>query len=181
MEAPLLIPPVIAPRRSISYELTRWDLFMNFTTIVLRNRILQIFVAGAFLLNAWLILSSQAEKLTLFEGIAKLVGFAIFYLTTFLFLQVVLALALAYGQKHRGVVGRHTLEITEQGLIESSEVNETLHKWAGILRVFSLLGYLYIYVGENNSHPIPKRAFPPGQLEDFEREVNERVQRARGR
>ena len=47
-------PPIVRPRRAITYHLTRWDLFANFLTIFLRNWIIQVFIVAALLFNGWL-------------------------------------------------------------------------------------------------------------------------------
>jgi hypothetical protein len=91
----------------------------------------------------------------------------------------VFGLATAFLFKQRGVVGKHVLQITEQGLVESTDFNESLHKWPSVCRILSLWGYLYIYVSDMNTHQVPKRYFSPQEIADFEGELRARAKQAR--
>jgi len=77
------------------------------------------------------------------------------------------------------VVGRHVLEITEEGLIERTDYNETLHRWPSIGRILSLCGYLYIYVSDTNAHQVPKGCFSPQEIETFEADLRTRASQAK--
>jgi hypothetical protein len=57
MNTPPEPPPVIGSRLAITYEVTRWDLFANSMTVILRNRILQVFVPLALIFNGWVTLA----------------------------------------------------------------------------------------------------------------------------
>jgi hypothetical protein len=175
MDTPPEIPPIIG-NKAITYELTRWDVFANWMTVILRNRILQVFVLATLFLNGWLLLGPRFGTYSL----AHLVFDSLVYLVVFFgfiaFFQVVLGLANAFIPKHRGVVGRHVLEITEQGLVERTDCNETLHRWPSICRILSLWGYVYIYVGDSNSHQVPKRCFSPSEIDGFVADVRQRAE-----
>ena len=169
------ISPAIVSQKVITYEITRWDVFAHWMTVIFRNRILQVFVLVTLLFNGWLILSPEfgthSFSRLLFDALVYLVGF----LGLIAFFQIVLGLANAFIPKHRGVVGRHTLEVTEQGLVERTDYNETLHRWSSICRILSLWGYLYIYVSDNNSHPVPRRCFSPAEMDSFEADLRSRM------
>ena len=175
MTTPPQIPPAISPHRTISYELTRWDVFVHWMTVILRNRILQVFVPAALIVDGWLVLApnfgSQSGSAFLLDTLIYIISF----LGSIVFIQVVLGLANAFMLKHRGVVGRHILEITEEGLVERTDCNEALHRWPSICRIVSLFGYLYIYVSDDNSHLVPKRRFPPQEIEGFETDLRNRA------
>lgn len=175
MNTPPIIPPVISSNRTITYEITRGDIFANWMLVILRNRILQVFVPLAFLINGCIILvpglGTRPFSQTLFMAVAYAVSFIGFLAV----LQGLAGFANAFIFKHRGVLGRHYMEITDQGLIERTEFNETLHRWPAIRRIISLGGYLFIYVSDNNSHQIPKRCFPPQEIAGFEAEVRART------
>jgi hypothetical protein len=161
------LPPVLTPGESITYELTRGDLFINSMTVTLRNRMLQIILALAFLINAALVLGPQIGKSPLWQLAFTAVGLVIGISLTVLFFQGIMAVAIAFLMKQSGVVGRHTLTITPEGLRETTDFNDTIHRWPSILRLMSLFGSLYIYVGDQNSHQVPRRNVPPEQLERF--------------
>ena len=172
-------PPLISPRRAITYELTRWDLFANWMTVILRNRILQVFVIVALILNEALILGPSLATRSLWSTLLHGVIFLFLFVWILVICQLILGLASSFLLKQRGVVGRHTLEITEQGLVERTEFNETLHKWPSICRVRSLCGYLYIYVSDMNSHQVPKRCLPAQEIGDFEADLRAHATQAR--
>jgi hypothetical protein len=175
MNTPPDIPPVIGIQKAIVYELTRWDVFANWMTVILRNRILQVFVLATLLFNGWLILAPRFGTHSIahfsFDTLVYLTGF----LGCILFFQAVLGLANAFIPKHRGVVGQHVLEITEQGLVERTDCNETLHRWPSICRILSLWGYVYIYVSDSNSHQVPKRCFPRSEINRFVADLRQRA------
>lgn len=159
--------PVPSAESTITYELTRCDLFINSMTVALRSRLVQIILLLAFLINGALILIPQVGKASLLELVLTGAGLVIGIVLIVLFFQVIMAFAIAFLMKQNGVVGRHTLAVTEAGLIERTDFNETLHKWPSIIRVMSLLGSVYIYVGEQNSHQVPRRCFSPAELDGF--------------
>src|SRR5438046_1642104 len=177
MNEPPQIPPMTNSRPAIRYQLTRRDLFANWMTVIFRNRILQVFVLAALALNEFLILApdfgARAFSQSIFYAVAYLIGFLGFLAVT----QCVLALANAFLLKHRGVLGEHVLEITDQGLVERTAFNEALHRWP-IGRILSLGGYLYVYVSDNNSHQVPKRCFSPEEIGGFEAELRTRTRRS---
>lgn len=176
MNTPPEIPPVINPQRSIRYQITRWDLFTNWLTIFLRNRIIQVFVVAIMILNAGLILgpglSARPFSRTVFYGVVYIIGFV----GVLLVFQGIVGFATAFLLKQRGIVGQHVLEITEQGLVERTEFNETLHKWTSICRILSIGGYLYIYVSDNNCHQVPKRHFSIQEISAFEADLRAHAQ-----
>jgi hypothetical protein len=78
-------------------------------------------------------------------------------------LNVILQWILLFLQKNRGVVGDHEFEIRDDGLVERTAFNESLHKWSGFHKVAGTSKYLVIYVTENNLHYIPLHAFATPQ------------------
>ena len=181
MNMPPEVPPLIVPHRMITYQLTRWDLFANWFTIFLRSRILQVFLIAIMILNAGLILGpglrTRPVSHTVFEGVIYLIGLV----GVLIVFQGMLGFANAFLLKQRGLVGQHVLEITEQGLVERTEFNETLHKWSSICRILSIWGYLFIYVSDNNSHQVPKRGFSSQEISEFEKDLRAHAQRTGSR
>jgi len=94
-------------------------------------------------------------------------------LTTF---PLALGLANSSIPKYRGLIGRHHLEITEQGLVERTDYNETLHRWPSIGRIVTLWGYVYIYVSDSNLHQVPRRYFQPSEIDSFVAELRRRAE-----
>jgi hypothetical protein len=166
MNTPPQIPPPLPRHQSIRYQLTRGDVFANWMTIIFRNRMLQIFVLVALIINGCIWAPGFGARSTGFlviEAGLYLVGFLGFLALV----QAVMGAAHAFLAPLRGVVGEHTLEITDRGLIERTDCNETLHRWP-MGRILSLGPYLYIYVSDTNSHQVPKRYFSPQEISAFE-------------
>ncbi|MFN7139398.1 MAG: YcxB family protein [Limisphaerales bacterium] len=169
------IPPVLRPGISIQYSLTRGDIFRAGTTVIFRNRIVQIFVIGVTLLNGWWTLAPEFNERTILENISHAIAFLIIFLGIIAVVQCVFSAASAMLQNNRGVLGQHILEITNDGLIERTDANETLHKWAAIQRIISTSRNLYIYTGSENFHLVPKRSFSTDEIAHFERELRARA------
>ncbi len=81
---------------------------------------------------------------------------------------VALTAAQAFLRKDQGVLGEHTLEITEDGLVESTEVNRSLANWRTVFRILESRRYAYVYVSATNAHIIPKHKIPiEGSVDGF--------------
>lgn len=171
-------PPVIVNNHSITYTLSRNDLVIAIVTAIFRSRILQVFLLAIGSFNAWRMLSDEAKARPLLAVVSFGAHLGILFLI-FVVLQTIVAFANAYLLKHRGVLGEHTLEITDQGLIERTAYNESLHKFAALGRFVSTSRYLYVYVSDNNYQMILRRCFGPGVLQQFEAELRARVGGAR--
>jgi YcxB-like protein len=161
---------------SITYNLTRGDLFFGLMTIVLRNRMLQVSIVSLIVFSEVLVVVFGLGEGLFSSTIVLSVVFAFALCLAIFISQALLALAMAYLPKERGVIGEHTLEITEQGLIERTEFNESLHKWPAMYRVVSQLGYLYIYVSYSIYHQVPKRRVDAQQMAAFENELRARME-----
>jgi len=66
-------------------------------------------------------------------------------------------------KKYRGFLGDHELEIRDEGLVERTDVNESIHRWAGFHKLVTTGRYLYIYVTDHNVHIVPRRYFASEQ------------------
>ena len=62
-------------------------------------------------------------------------------------------------EKKSGVFCEHTYELTERGLSEHTDVNESLLLWHGIKDVKVDKSFIYINIGGYQYHLIPKRCF----------------------
>jgi hypothetical protein len=81
-------------------------------------------------------------------------------------------------RRDKAVLGKHTLEITEGGLLESTDVNSSLHKWGTAFRVRETSNYAYMYVSETNAHVIPRNRCTSGDsVEVFLAELRARSAR----
>jgi hypothetical protein len=72
----------------------------------------------------------------------------------------------------RGILGRHSFEIRETGLFESTAFNETLHKWPAVDRVLQFMGRTFVRIAGSNWFVIPDRDFSSAADADlFRREL----------
>ena len=58
-----------------------------------------------------------------------------------------------------GVLGKHEYLITEEGLSESTEANDSLIKWSGIDDVKINKNYILVRVNQYLFHMLPRRSF----------------------
>jgi hypothetical protein len=80
-----------------------------------------------------------------------------------------------------GVLGRHTYRIGEQGLRETTAVNDSLMHWKGIFAVKDIGSYLLVFQTPALAHVLPRRCFADGgDFAIFEAALRERIRIARG-
>jgi hypothetical protein len=61
--------------------------------------------------------------------------------------------------KNKGIVGKHMIEISEKGLCETTEVNQSIVVWSGLERIEQNEQYVFAFVNPMMAHIIPIRAF----------------------
>jgi hypothetical protein len=72
----------------------------------------------------------------------------------------------------KGLLGKHRLVVSEDGVSERTAVGESRASWAGVDRIEQNPEYIFIYTSAAAAHVIPKRAFRDVQeAEDFYRRV----------
>lgn len=92
-------------------------------------------------------------------------------LSYFCIMSVLVSVANAYsfrkaipqGEDNNGILGAHKIILSPKGLIESTNVNESLHAWHSILRVEQTDEHIFIYVNSVHAHIVPKRYFASQQ------------------
>lgn len=180
--APVPQPPVIAAfqRLAVRYSLTRGDVLRwQFYTLI-RNRVL---ISMQLILSLFLVWNDLRSP----EMAVRPTGFKVFYALVFpLFMFCIVGLlamlamvCMVMFKKHRGLLGDHELEIRDEGLIERTDVNESLHRWGGFGRIVRTGRYLYIYVTDSSVHIVPRRYFASEQEEQaFRDELQRRTNAA---
>lgn len=87
--------------------------------------------------------------------------------------------ALFKSYKNSGVICEHTFNVTDDGLFEKTEYNETLHSWSGIDRVYIRGKYVIILLHSNQCHILPFRDFSSrGDIKKFKGLVEESIANA---
>jgi hypothetical protein len=173
-----MTPPVIptAPMTH-TYELTRMDLFRGQISAMWRSRIMRGSLA-VFLVVVGVMgfLTERAPGIgvKIFSAAVNVLLWLIFWFL----LQTVVAVILVWTREHVGVLGRHTLVIGEEGLVEKTDYNEGLHRWSGMHRVKDSGGYLFLHVTEAIYHQVPKRSFKSAaELQSFRSAIEQRMPR----
>jgi len=168
-------PPLPPPNPTISYEVTRGDIFFNWMTVMVRNRLLQFLVPVCLVVCTGLRFLRGADQQPIALSLLDAISYCAGLLIVIVVFQAIMGLITAFLMQHRGVVCRHTLEITEAGLVERTDFNVSLHLWPSICKIYSFGNYLFIYVGPNNAHQVPKRNLPRETLASFEVELRQRA------
>jgi hypothetical protein len=90
--------------------------------------------------------------------------------------NLVFQILLVFSGKNRGLVGAMELELRDDGLLEKTEVSESLHRWTGFHKIRSSKNYYFVYVTESNALYVPKKCFPSDQAaEEFEDQILKRI------
>ena len=119
-------------------------------------------------------LDSRGWPVKLFVAGAAMILFC----ALFLALATVITLAIVFSRKNRGVIGEHRLTITEAGLVETTTLNESLNRWAGLHKIVSTRAGLIIYVNDSMFHFVSRRRpLIEGDLVKFEESLKGRLRR----
>ncbi len=146
---------------TLNYELTRWDVFQGRLQSVFHNRLMLAILTIPLVMPAFGAMTDPPEFIgsSLFlKLIATLIVLLITAAILVLWLMVVFGLTVLLW-KNSGLVGKHTLIIKREGLFESTDFNETLHKWTYSYKIRETSGYLYIYLTQHQFYHVPKRCF----------------------
>lgn len=96
-------------------------------------------------------------------SVPMLVGASVLCLSVWLFLvafSMVIAVleVLLIPSLRRGIVGEHRFQLTEEGLLEETSVNRTLHAWSSVDGTRQILGALMLRAGPG-WHIFPRTTF----------------------
>jgi hypothetical protein len=168
-------PPVVV--RTVQFSLSRWDIVRCRLWVMVHNgklmAILLLMCVGVPFLNY------QRP-----ENVRYPLLYCVFYFViTFALMACVMALLQVlfhifwvFVNKNRGVVGEHTLEIREDGLLERTTVNESLNRWGGFHKIQTSRRYLFIFATDNLVHYVPFHSFGSAEAaRDFRDELQRRA------
>jgi hypothetical protein len=87
---------------------------------------------------------------------------------------------LASSARQRGVLGIHDYEVREDGLLEKTDVNESLTRWEGLQDVKETRDHLLLRQAPGMIHIIPRRSFTDRQAcRHFVDTVRQRISEAK--
>ncbi len=158
---------------TIKYTLTRRDLFRAVVHQVVRNRVLIVFVLlGSTSVAGLFLRQPEMEAQSIYIKALFVVSFDLLFIAIVTFLGLGVLWLTILGRKYRGVLCEHTLEVSEAGLMERTDVNETLHRWPAFHKVVRSSRYLHLYVTDALVHTVPLRFFASeDQIQSFLREI----------
>jgi hypothetical protein len=74
-----------------------------------------------------------------------------------------------------GLIGRHELELSEDGLIGRSAANETKTAYSAIQKIVSTNDHTFVYISGMSGHIVPHRSIPNSQAIAFVSELHRRT------
>ena len=78
----------------------------------------------------------------------------------FLLLRVVMHWRAYTAEKMSGIICRHTVTLSEEGIHEVTPANESRWKWGATYSVADTQDHLFLFVNTQMAFIVPKRAFP---------------------
>ena len=78
----------------------------------------------------------------------------------------------------QGQLGRHTITLQDEGVLETTATGQMRTTWAGVDRVEDDDRYIFVYISAASAHVIPRRAFSGSDADEFLRLARERRQAA---
>ena len=161
----------------IRFSLTRFDLLQVRTAALLSNRLLQAVVVllTAFCGVSGFTAESVAGRTVAYRVLYASIGI-LFVLGSGFFSAMLFIVLQCFTTKAKGVIGEHTLEVTEEGLLETTEYNTSLHRWSAFHKIKRSSGFLWIYVTDTMAHVVPlRRPLQEGDLSAFLDQLSSKV------
>lgn len=154
-------------------EITRWDLVRFNLYFLPRIRSNLIFYGIVVLLLFVIFVTSTPPERSLNWPMAVLVSLSGGVMALAVCFVVSLIWIFLGLRQNSGCLGEHYFKLTERGFHESTEFNETLHKWAGIQSVSKSNRFIFVRISNFLFHIIPRRAFgTEAEFEEFWTKLN---------
>ncbi len=146
---------------SITYTNTRLDSVKWFLYRICRNRLYWCLIIAMTAIYTWLSSRGWPPKVvgSNFEKMFLATSFFLIYFTVQWTIALVVGVLFVLCNRSPGFHTQHSLTIAPGGFVEETSVNRTEHKWAGVQKVVKRQKYLMIYIGSNQAHIVPRRAF----------------------
>jgi len=168
----------------VDYDVTKKD-FIDFNLFHMKKssatRTIKIFTYGIpIILIGWILLSNSVSFDDLIIRIVIFICMAaalvvMLWLTSKLSSKLIVSRLFNEG-KNKDVLGKHTIIIDDEGLIETTENSENRTKWAGIEKIVCSDTAILVYNSAISAYIIPKRAFENERcMNDFYEFIKERI------
>lgn len=126
---------------------------------LMRFRLLHVLTAKGTYISALIWIPLATYFIAGFHGIGNFLYVAgcggIAFFVFVLLLQILVTLL----QRKNAYLGRHAIELREDGFYDETAHSRCLHYWAGILRVVERPGYLAVYIRAQAAYFVPDHAF----------------------
>jgi len=154
-----MTPPTERGPTTVIYKLKRSDLFKFIIYTTLRNKL----VWGIWLiLCALLVYTTLADTEATTDTLTKVLTAIILVVFTLLFVNLLLLFTTVIRVvtiRKTGVLCEHVLKLTDDGIVVTSDVNESINRWAGFHKLVATPNYVLLFVTDANAHIVPRRAF----------------------
>jgi YcxB-like protein len=172
---PMTPPPFPILRHTI--HLTRGDLLGVMWHLSLRQKstwIVGTLITGAI---AYTMVTGKNPPDNIYEVVAMMIILLLLWCFLPLLGAVISCLTvLASAARQRGVLGLHDYEVREDGLLEKTDVNESLTRWEGLQGVKETRSHLLLRQSPGLIHIIPRRSFTdPQACRHFVDSVRQRI------
>ena len=166
--------------KTVTTFLARPDLFWVGMRAGASNRLLQLLPIVYFCLTLWDQWHGESRPTYWLHAVLTVGADAAFFCGFWILLVAMVGtLTVWRATNGSGVLGTHHYEIRDDGLFETTDVNETMTKWGGILRVTRNRWYILVCENRKHYHVIPIRAFPNALAADaFSKELLDRLKRS---
>lgn len=164
---------------TIRYNNTRGDLiFVNIRTILHNRLLLAIWAIGTANICYSALQGPKIQDTSLGMKIFLCV-FVGGIFSVFLFASIIaMTTAMILLKKNKGVLGEHLVSISDEGIVESTIYNESLHRWSAYHKTVSTSRFLLLYANEGQYLVISrKRPLIEGDLVAFEAALNEKTRK----
>ncbi|MFA6175155.1 MAG: YcxB family protein [Phycisphaerae bacterium] len=144
----------------IEVDITRKD-FVKFNQYVLKHkRVLKYKLIFPLALVFLVVLSNIKKNSDVFYIVTQIFLILIIYYVVVFLSKPLVALSIKYLPSEKGgVLGKHKFKISDEGLQESTEHNESLVRWDGIQTIETTKDYFFVFVDTHMAHLIPIRCF----------------------
>jgi len=144
----------------IEYRNTKMDVLIFSWRSILRHKIALASLLGIVLLGT--ISVFKGHDLDIVTVLAAIMFSGIIFAALFLFMLVYLSLSvlITYSAKNsKNILAKHRMVLTKEGCSIESENRKGDIRWAGVNKIRKGRWHIYLYIGPDNAHIIPKRAF----------------------
>ncbi|PAB61076.1 YcxB family protein [Anaeromicrobium sediminis] len=142
----------------ITYDTTKED-YWNFNKYVKYNnfRTKMTIILAIILVPITIYISLGAiTNSKIYSLVCAVISFGIIY---YIMVHGTRKRAFKFAEDEGGILGKHTIEVSEEGITEKTYYCSRFHIWNSVKNIEMTEEYIFIFLSEIQAYPIPKRAF----------------------